>query len=105
VANRERRVAQARFVQLRQRSNRVFELDKAIKDLPGSTQARQNLVSASLEYLEGLAPAARGDLDLAREIGLIFSRSARLPELQRTRAQSFGRLLIHPLDPLFRQPQ
>lgn len=69
-------MAQARFVQLRQRSNRVFELDKAIKDLPGSTQARQNLVSASLEYLEGLAPAARGDLDLAREIGEGYWRVA-----------------------------
>jgi hypothetical protein len=69
-------VAQARFVQLRQRSNRVFELDKAIKDLPGSTQARENLVSASLEYLEGLAPAARGDLDLAREVGEGYWRVA-----------------------------
>ena len=52
--------------------------DKAIRDLPGSAQARQRLVSASLEYLEGLAGAARGDLDLAREIGQGYWRVGRI---------------------------
>jgi serine/threonine protein kinase len=78
IANGERLVAEQRFRQLRQLSNKVFDLDKTIRDLPGSTQARQSLVSASLEYLQGLADAARGDLDLAREIGQGYWRTGRI---------------------------
>ena len=78
VAERERLIAEQRFGQLRQLSNKVFDLDKTIRDLPGSTQARQSLVSASLEYLQGLGGAARGDLDLAREIGQGYWRVARI---------------------------
>ena len=78
IANRQRLLAEARFAQLRQISNKVFDLDKAIRDLPGSTQARQTLVSDSLEYLEGLAGAARGDLDLTRELGQGYWRVARI---------------------------
>jgi len=69
VANRQRVLAERRFQQLRQLSSRVFDLDIAIRNLPGSAPARERLVSASLEYLEGLASEARGDLDLTREIG------------------------------------
>ena len=68
IANRERLVAQDRFGQIRELSNRIFDLDEDIRSLPGSTQARQRLVSAALNYLDGLAPAARGDVELTREI-------------------------------------
>jgi len=78
LANRQRVVAELRFQQLRQLSNKVFDLDKAIKNLPGSIQARQSLVSASLEYLSGLAANARGDLDLAREVGEGYWRVGRI---------------------------
>jgi tRNA A-37 threonylcarbamoyl transferase component Bud32/tetratricopeptide (TPR) repeat protein len=78
VANRARVIAEQRFGQLRQLSSKVFELDKAIKTLPGSTAARQRLVSASLEYLEGLASDARGDLDLDQEIGEAYERVAKV---------------------------
>lgn len=67
--NRERVIAERRFIQLRQLSNNVFDLDQKIKSLPGSTQARQDLVSVSLKYLEGLSSEAHGDLDLALEVG------------------------------------
>jgi tetratricopeptide (TPR) repeat protein/predicted Ser/Thr protein kinase len=76
IANHERVIAERRFGQLRQLSNKVFDLDTNIRDLPGSTAARQRLVSVSLEYLEGLAPEARGDLDLAEEIGRAYLRVA-----------------------------
>ncbi len=69
IANHERIIAERRFSQLRQLSNRIFDLDANIRDLPGSTAARQELVSVSLEYLEGLGPETRGDLDLTQEIG------------------------------------
>ena len=78
VANRQRVIAERRFGQLRQLSNKVFELDKAIRNLPGSTEARQRLVSASLEYLEGLTADAHGDIDLAQEIGDAYERVAEI---------------------------
>ena len=78
IANRERLVAEQRFGQLRQLSTKVFDLDNTIRELPGATQARQNLVAASLEYLEGLSAAAPEDLDLAREIGQGYWRVGRI---------------------------
>ena len=77
-ANRQRVIAERRFQQLRQLSNKIFDLDKAIKNLPGSIQARQSLVSASLEYLQGLASYAHEDLDLAREVGEGYWRVGRI---------------------------
>jgi serine/threonine-protein kinase len=76
--NRQRVIAERRFDQLRQLSRKVFDLDAAIKGLPGSTQARGKLVAASLEYLGHLAPDARGDLDLAEELGEGYWRVARI---------------------------
>ncbi len=78
VANQQRIAAERRFRQLRELSKKVFDLDKAIKTLPGSTEARQRLVSASVEYLEGLSSDARGDLDLAQEVGEGYWRVGRI---------------------------
>jgi len=78
VANRERAVAERRFAQLRQLSKRVIDLDRVIRTLPGSVEARQGLVSASLEYLEGLSSEARGNLDLTQEISDGYWRMARI---------------------------
>jgi serine/threonine protein kinase/tetratricopeptide (TPR) repeat protein len=68
TASRERAIAEQRFNQLHQLSDKVFGLDEEIRHLPGSTQARQRLVSAALEYLDGLSPAAHGDLELSQDI-------------------------------------
>lgn len=68
TASHERAIAERRFSQLRQLSNKIFDLDEDIRELPGSTQARQRLVSAALEYLDGLTPAAHGDLELSQDI-------------------------------------
>jgi serine/threonine-protein kinase len=78
VANRQRAMAQQRFQQLHQLSTKVFNLDSDIRSLPGATQARHRLVSASLEYLDGLGKAAHGDLDLAAEIGEAYRQVARI---------------------------
>jgi serine/threonine protein kinase/tetratricopeptide (TPR) repeat protein len=78
VANRQRITAERRFRQVRELSKKVLDFDKAIKDLPGSTEARQRLVSASVEYLEGLSADARGDLDLLEEIGEGYWRVGRI---------------------------
>jgi serine/threonine-protein kinase len=74
--NRERVTAERRFAQLRQLSNKIFDFDKAIKNLPGSTDARRKLVVASLEYLEGLSSDARSNLDLTREVAEGYWRIA-----------------------------
>lgn len=69
VADSQRRLAEQRFGQLRQLSKKVFDLDAAIQNLPGSIPARKSLVSASLEYLRGLAFDPAKDPDLAQEVG------------------------------------
>jgi serine/threonine-protein kinase len=78
IANRERLVAEQRFRELRQLSARVFDLDHTIQDLPGSTEARQRLVSAAQQYLDGLAANAPRDLDLAQEVGEGYWRVAQI---------------------------
>ena len=78
VANRQRLIAERRFAQLRQLSNRVIDLDREIRTLPGSVAARGRLVAASLEYLEGLSQEARGNLDLAQEVADGYWRMARI---------------------------
>jgi len=76
-ANRERAMAQRRFSQVRQLANKVLKLDEVIRVLPGSTQARHEIVAVTKEYLEALAPEARGDPDLAMEIGLAYAALAK----------------------------
>ena len=78
VADRQRRIAERRFAQLRHLSEQVFALDAEIRELPGATQAREALVAASLEYLQGLAADARSDLDLMTELVDGYLRVARI---------------------------
>jgi serine/threonine-protein kinase len=78
IAERQRRVAERRFDQLRHLSQQVFDLDGRIQSLAGATGARQALVAASLAYLEGLARDARGDLALLQEVSDGYWRVARI---------------------------
>ena len=87
IADRERVIAEHRFQQVRQLSNQFIDLDADIRTLPGSTKARDRIVSASIGYLERLgsearvagwrAPAAR-DTDLALDIARAYLRVARV---------------------------
>jgi serine/threonine protein kinase/tetratricopeptide (TPR) repeat protein len=76
VVNEERSIAQHRFQQLRQLANRLLDFDKELAPLPGSTRARQKIVSDSMEYLEGLSREAGNDKDLAMEIALGYETIA-----------------------------
>jgi len=78
IANRERAIAQRRFLQVRQLANKVLALDGAISMLPGSTKARHEIVAISEEYLEALGADAQADKDLAVEIGDAYVRLARV---------------------------
>ena len=78
IANRQRHVAEQRFEQLHLLAGKVFDLDDRIRLLPGATEARHQLVSMSLEYLERLGASARGDPDLAQEIAASYMHVARI---------------------------
>ena len=78
IAERQRRIAERRFDQLRQLSAQVFDLDDRIESLAGATEARQALVAASLQYLEGLARDAGGDFDLMQEVADGYWRVGRI---------------------------
>ena len=61
VASRQRELAEQRFNDVRVLANTfLFDLHDAIRDLPGSTPARQMLVTRGLEYLDKLAGEAGG---------------------------------------------
>lgn len=78
IANHERAIAEQRFAQLRQLSVQLFDLDTAIRRLPGSTAARERLVSIALKYLDGLADSVHGNPELMEEIGEGYLRVARV---------------------------
>jgi serine/threonine-protein kinase len=76
IANSERKVAERRFVQVRQLANKFIELDNDIRGLPGSTKVRMQMVSDSLGYLTSLGNEAYVDKDLALEIAYAYVRVA-----------------------------
>jgi hypothetical protein len=78
VANHERVMAERRFKDVRELANKLFDIDVQARELPGSTKTRQLIVNTSLEYLQKLAADARGDPDLALEVGNAYMRVARV---------------------------
>src|SRR3989442_12778700 len=69
VTTHEAQVAQRRFQDVRHLANALlFELDDAVKDLPGSTPARKLIVQKALQYLDGLAGEATGDPALQADL-------------------------------------
>jgi tetratricopeptide (TPR) repeat protein/tRNA A-37 threonylcarbamoyl transferase component Bud32 len=78
VANRERVRAEERFEQVRQLSNKLFDIDRAVRDVPGTTDARKLIVDTSLEYLGRLADDAEGDPDFGLDLGTAYMRVARV---------------------------
>src|SRR2546422_5227047 len=68
VARAERGRAERRFEDVRHLANSLFELDAAVKDLPGATPARKLIVQKALEYLDNLAREATGDPALQADL-------------------------------------
>ncbi len=74
---RAKQQAEMRFQQLRQLAHSVvFELDDAIVDLPGSSHARELLISRGLQYLNGLAVSRNRDPGLTFELAQAYMRIA-----------------------------
>ena len=74
-ADLQRARAERRFADVRRLANSfLFEFHDAIATLPGSTRARQLVVSKALEYLDGLATEASGDRSLQLELAAAYDR-------------------------------
>jgi tRNA A-37 threonylcarbamoyl transferase component Bud32/tetratricopeptide (TPR) repeat protein len=78
MVNRERAIAQRRFLEVRQLANKLFDIDALARELPGSTKTRQLIVDTSLQYLGRLAADVQGDPGLALEVGNAYMRVARV---------------------------
>lgn len=76
MVNRERKIAERRFAEVRQLANKFIALDNEIRGLPGSTQIRMRMVSDSLQYLSSLSSEAPVDQNLALEIAYAYVRVA-----------------------------
>jgi serine/threonine protein kinase len=76
VANRQRAIAQERFLQARQLANKFIDLDAQIRGLPGSTKVRNQIVTDTLQYLTALGNEAHMDPDFALEIALAYVKVA-----------------------------
>jgi tetratricopeptide (TPR) repeat protein len=72
IVKRERDIAQRRFEQVRQLSNKVLALDATLATLPGSTRARNEIVAMSKEYLERMMAEGHADKDLTYELANAF---------------------------------
>ena len=75
VARAERLRAEQRFDDLRALANAfLFDIEAAIRDLSGSTPARQLVVQKGIEYLDKLAADAGDRADLRRELAAGYVR-------------------------------
>ena len=75
ATNVERARAERRFNDVRKLANSfMFEFHDAIENLPGSTPARELLVTRALEYLDGLAQEAGDDMSLQRELATAYQK-------------------------------
>ena len=78
-ARRERAAAERHFNEVRELADSfLFEFHDAIKDLPGSTPARQLVVKRALEYLEKLSRLKANDAALQREVATAYERVAKV---------------------------
>ena len=77
IAEREEQRAERHFASVRNLADTfMFEVHDAIKELPGSTEARELLVDTALEYLNTLAAEAGGDRDLQLELAAAYEKVA-----------------------------
>jgi serine/threonine protein kinase/tetratricopeptide (TPR) repeat protein len=75
VSLREASIARENLVQARRLANAfVFNVHDAVRDLPGSTRARQLIISTGLEYLDALSRNSRSDWDLRSELASAYQR-------------------------------
>ena len=75
LARRQAAIAERRFGEVRKLANRfLFDFDAAIATVPGTTKAREMVVSTALEYLNRLSAEARGDAGLMEELAAAYQK-------------------------------
>ncbi|MGJ5816088.1 protein kinase domain-containing protein [Paludibaculum fermentans] len=75
VARQQARRAEMRFRQVRQLANRfLLDFDEQIRNLEGSTPARESLVKTASEYLDSLASEAGNDAELRAELATAYRK-------------------------------
>jgi len=75
IAEANRAQAERRFNDVRKMANSfLFEFHQAIRDLPGSTPARELVVKRATEYLDSLSKEAQLDASLQRELATAYQR-------------------------------
>jgi len=75
IARAERARAERRFNDVRKLANSlIFEVHDSIRDLAGSTPARQLIIEKGLQYLDTLAKESNGDPSLQRELAIAYTR-------------------------------
>ncbi|HMF95214.1 MAG TPA: protein kinase [Vicinamibacterales bacterium] len=71
----EARIAGLRLQQIRSIADRlVFDVHDAVRDLPGSTKARQIIVKTGLEYLDATFKSVQGDANAEKELAKAYRR-------------------------------
>lgn len=78
LANRQRALAERRFMEVRQLSHKLFDIDTQVAQLPGGARTRQLIVDTALEYLKRVSVDARMEPGLALELGTAYLRVARV---------------------------
>jgi eukaryotic-like serine/threonine-protein kinase len=74
IAHAQQLQAERRFNDLRRLANSLMrDIYPAVKDLAGSTSARQLIVGRALDYLDGLSHDASGDGTLERELASAYA--------------------------------
>jgi hypothetical protein len=78
-ANVQRERAERHFASVRKLTNTlILDVNNAIRDLPGSTQARQLVVQTALNYLQQLSAELQGDAALQLELAGGYRQIAEL---------------------------
>jgi serine/threonine protein kinase len=102
LANHQARRAEYRFREVRKLADTVlFDLNREIESLAGSTKARELLVKTSLEYLDSLATEASDDPALQLELATAYEKvgdvqgNPRFPNLGHPQAalENYGKAL------------
>jgi len=78
MANRQRALAERRFIEVRQLSAKLFDIDARVAQLPGGSRTRQLIVDTALEYLRRVSADVRMDPGLRLELGTAYMRVARV---------------------------
>lgn len=74
-AERERRLAEKRFTEVREIANNViFKYHDEIKGLQGATRVREIMVRDALKYLDGLQADSARNAELTRELAQAYMR-------------------------------